>query len=180
MEELLRLRRDTLGAAETGSMDTATNAVRDLEAMEMRQAAVCGATSKGSVGRSGCTNGRKFPRPMAYRKQPRHEVRVSQCLLRSAWTASVVHRCLAQSNRTAGCGPARPVVWQGRRGDSPPYADSARSVHLPAPRLAGRVTQRPASEAARKKRDPAQELRGVKSTKSLQSGTYFGSGGYGL
>jgi hypothetical protein len=25
--------------------------------------------------------------------------------------------------RTAGCGPACPVVWQGRRGDSPPYAD---------------------------------------------------------
>ena len=26
--------------------------------------------------------------------------------------------------RTAGCGPACPVVWQGRRGDPFPYADS--------------------------------------------------------
>src|SRR5271157_842583 len=26
--------------------------------------------------------------------------------------------------RTAGCGPACPVVWQGRRGDPSPYADS--------------------------------------------------------
>jgi hypothetical protein len=77
------------------------------------------------VGRSGCTNGRKSSRSMAHRQQPHHEVRVSQCLLRSAWTASVGYRCLAQSDRTAGCGPARPVVWQGRRGDSPPYADSA-------------------------------------------------------
>src|SRR3974377_2274578 len=125
MEELLRLRRNTLGAAEARSMDTATNAVRDLEAMEMRPAAVCGITSTGSVGRSGYTNCRKFPRPMAYRQQPRHEVRISQCLLRRAWTTSVVRRCLAQSDRTAGCGPARPVVWQGRRGDSPPYADSS-------------------------------------------------------
>ncbi len=27
--------------------------------------------------------------------------------------------------RTAGCGPACPVVWQGRTGDRPPYADRA-------------------------------------------------------
>src|ERR1035438_3636782 len=32
-------------------------------------------------------------------------------------------RDLAQSDRTAVCGPACMVVWQGRRGDSPPYAD---------------------------------------------------------
>jgi RNA-directed DNA polymerase len=28
------------------------------------------------------------------------------------------------TRRTAGCGPACPVVWQGKRGDSLPYADS--------------------------------------------------------
>jgi hypothetical protein len=27
------------------------------------------------------------------------------------------------THRTAGCGPACPVVWEGRRGDSPPYPD---------------------------------------------------------
>ena len=76
------------------------------------------------VGRaSGCTNGRKPHGPWRIANSPGHEVRVSQCLLRSAWTASVVHLFIAQSNRTAGCGPACPVVWQGRRGDSPPYAD---------------------------------------------------------
>jgi hypothetical protein len=35
---------------------------------------------------------------------------------------------LTSTPRTAGCGPACPVVWQGRRGDSPPYADYA--VHV--------------------------------------------------
>jgi hypothetical protein len=28
-------------------------------------------------------------------------------------------------HRIAGCGPACPVVWQGRTGDRPPYADCA-------------------------------------------------------
>ena len=27
------------------------------------------------------------------------------------------------TRRTAGCGPAYPVVWQGRVGDHSPYAD---------------------------------------------------------
>ena len=30
---------------------------------------------------------------------------------------------LSLIRRTAGCGPACPVVWQGRRGDPLPYAD---------------------------------------------------------
>src|ERR1700682_4036951 len=30
---------------------------------------------------------------------------------------------LSLIRRTAGCGPACPVVWQGRRGDPSPYAD---------------------------------------------------------
>jgi hypothetical protein len=33
---------------------------------------------------------------------------------------------LTSTSRTAGCGPACPVVWQGRRGDSPPYADAVK------------------------------------------------------
>src|ERR1035438_1236839 len=37
-------------------------------------------------------------------------------------------RDLAQSDRTAVCGPACTVVWQGRRGDSPPYADQAEEL----------------------------------------------------
>src|SRR5271167_4210095 len=34
---------------------------------------------------------------------------------------------LSLIRRTAGCGPACPVVWQGRRGDPSPYADCYRA-----------------------------------------------------
>jgi RNA-directed DNA polymerase len=40
---------------------------------------------------------------------------------------------LSSTRRTAGCRPACPVVWQGRRGDSLPYADYAATtgmIHL--------------------------------------------------
>jgi hypothetical protein len=37
---------------------------------------------------------------------------------------------VSSTRRTAGCGPACPVVWQGRVGDHSPYADSS-SVLLP-------------------------------------------------
>jgi hypothetical protein len=30
---------------------------------------------------------------------------------------------VSSTRRTAGCGPACPVVWQGRVGDHSPYAD---------------------------------------------------------
>src|SRR5207253_10336237 len=41
--------------------------------------------------------------------------------------------------RTAVCGPACTVVWQGRRGDSPPYADFA-DVFWPVAKLERHVT----------------------------------------
>jgi hypothetical protein len=33
------------------------------------------------------------------------------------------------TRRTAGCGPAYPVVWQGRVGDHSPYADHDKGFH---------------------------------------------------
>src|ERR1700678_1251411 len=60
---------------------------------------------------------------MAYRQQSCDEICVSKRLLRLTWSSQAVRWGIAQSDRTAGCGPACPVVWQGRRGDSPPYAD---------------------------------------------------------
>src|SRR5271154_2199252 len=106
-------------------MDTAKAAIHDLEAVETRQGAVRQAVCTGSEQRPGCQNRRESSRPMAHRQQPRSELRVPQCLLRYAWTSQVVHWSLTQSVRTAGCGPACPVVWQGRAGDRSPYADFA-------------------------------------------------------
>ena len=76
--------------------------------------------------RPGGSNNRECSRPLARSQQPRAELCVSYCLLRLARTSSVVRSSLAQSIRTAGCGPACPVVWQGRAGDRSPYADLPR------------------------------------------------------
>src|SRR5271165_6395232 len=104
-------------------MDTAKAAIHDLEAVETRQGAVHQAVCPGSEQRPGCPNSRERSRSMAHRQQPRSELCAPKRLLRQAWRSQVVHWSLAQSVRTAGCGPACPVVWQGRRGDSPHYAD---------------------------------------------------------
>ena len=37
---------------------------------------------------------------------------------------------VSPTRRTAGCGPACPVVWQGRVGDHSPYADYAEQGRL--------------------------------------------------
>jgi hypothetical protein len=36
---------------------------------------------------------------------------------------------VSSTRRTAGCGPACPVVWQGRVGDHSPYADLRTGAH---------------------------------------------------
>ena len=114
--------RDTLGAAEAGSMDTASSAVHDLEAMETRQQRFRELRQRGMWRGPRRTNGRKSARPLAFGEQPRLVHRASPCLLRLAWASSAVRR-LSVTLRTARCGPACRVVWQGRAGDRSPYAD---------------------------------------------------------
>jgi len=62
----------------------------------------------------------KLSRSVANRQQSCDEICVPKHLLRLTRTSLVVRWGVAQSVRTAGCGPTCPVVWQGRRGDSPP------------------------------------------------------------
>src|SRR5229473_6376443 len=57
LEELLRLLSDTLTATATGSMDTPSSAVHDLEAMEARPATVREATPTRGWQGTRCTNG---------------------------------------------------------------------------------------------------------------------------
>jgi RNA polymerase Rpb1, domain 5 len=111
---------------------------RDLEAMETRQGAVRQAVRPGSAQRPGCPNSRERSWSLAHRQQPRTKLCAPKRLLRPAWCSKAVPWFVAQSVRTAGCGPACPVVWQGRRGDSPPYADFS-SVHRLTDRVTGRV-----------------------------------------
>ena len=109
LEGLLRLLPDALGAGATGSMDTASAAVRDLETMEAGRAAVRPATRSW---------------PMADRQQPGHEHRFSYRLLRLAWSSAPVRWNVAQSTEPPYADPH--VRWCGRGGASPPYADYVR------------------------------------------------------
>jgi hypothetical protein len=104
-------------------MDTAQTAIHHLEAMETRQVAVPKAMRTGSESEPGPTNGWERSRPMASGPQSGNAICVSKQLLRLTWTSKAVRWEIAQSIRTAGCGPARAVAWEGRRGDSPPYPD---------------------------------------------------------
>src|SRR5713101_6829878 len=103
-------------------MDTASFAIHDLEAVETREAAVREVTS--SRDRSGprCTNSGQPTRPLASGEQSSPRYRAFHCLLRFAWSSSAV-RCQCVTLWTAVRGPASTVVWQGRTGDRPPYAD---------------------------------------------------------
>jgi len=107
-----------------GSMDTAQAAIRESgrhgNAERWRFAELCalGVSKNLAAKTAGSAHG-----PWRIGQQPRLNIAFPHRLLEALWSSQVVRWSLAQSVRTAGCGPACPVVWQGRRGDSPPYAD---------------------------------------------------------
>src|SRR5260370_23639175 len=88
LEELLRLLSDTLTATATGSMDTPSSAVHDLEAMEARPATVREATPTRGWQGTRCTNGGDSPRPPALGEQPGLVHRASARFLRFSWASS--------------------------------------------------------------------------------------------
>ena len=92
LEELLRLLSDTLTAAETGSMDTPSFAVHDLEAVETRKAAVREVASPRDRAGSRRTNGGQPTRPLASGEQSGPCYRDSYRLLRFTWSPSTVKR----------------------------------------------------------------------------------------
>jgi hypothetical protein len=54
--------------------------------------------------------------------------RVVQCLLRLVWDSKVNCETDCLTRRTAGCGPACPVVWEGRSREASPYPECAEHV----------------------------------------------------
>ena len=50
--------------------------------------------------------------------------RVVQCLLRLAWDSEINCETDRLTRRTAGCGPACPVVWEEGSCEASPYPDS--------------------------------------------------------
>jgi hypothetical protein len=54
----------------------------------------------------------------------RAQHRTAQCLLRLARDSAIDCETHRLTRRTAGCGPACPVVWEGRSCEASPYPDS--------------------------------------------------------
>ena len=101
-------------------MDTAKTTIHDLEAVETRQGAVPRAAPTWRGCEPGRANGREQSRSMEDSRQSCAALYASKRLLRQAWSSKVVHWSLAQSVRTAGCGSACPVEWEGRGREAPP------------------------------------------------------------
>src|SRR5438132_8521972 len=125
MEELLRLQPDTLGAAKARGMDATQVAIRDLEAMEAQQGAVCKTAPAEHPTCPGGSNRWQSAWSLGSGQQPGLAVRTSDCLLRCARSSSVAGRALAQPTEPPYADPHVRLVWQGRVGDHSPYADFA-------------------------------------------------------
>ena len=90
LEGLLRLLSDTLAATATGSMDTPSVAIHDLEAMETRETTVRETTPTRGCQGARCTNSGKSARPLACGEQPGLVHRASARLLRLSRASSAV------------------------------------------------------------------------------------------
>ncbi len=69
------------------------------------------------------SNGRQRPRPMADRRLAGPSHRAAQCLLRFTRDSEIDCAAHCLTNRTAGCGPACPVVWEEGSRKASSYPD---------------------------------------------------------
>ena len=53
------------------------------------------------------------------------QFRIAKCLLFLTWDSQINADADRLTRRTAGCGPACPVVWEGRSREASPYPDPA-------------------------------------------------------
>src|SRR5262249_5694911 len=125
MERLFQPLPDPVGPQGARRMDEAASSQRRLEAVEAWTGALSGAAATRRGPGSRRTNGGKRSRSVAHRWLSGPELRAAERLsefarpTESKWSTE---RCI--TNRTAVCGPARTVVWEGRSGNAPPYPDS--------------------------------------------------------
>ena len=114
MARLLRLLRDPFGAARPGPVDPAQASLRRLEAVETRANPLCGTAPPGRGPRSGGSNRRKPPRPVADQPQPRLAIALPNAASANPRPRFPAHGPNRLTSRTAVYGPVRTVVWEGR------------------------------------------------------------------
>src|SRR5215510_11589609 len=94
-----------------------------METVEAGYGAVRRITPKGCESRLGRANGGKPSWSMEAGGLTRAQLRIAQCLLRLARDSAIDCETYRLIRRTAGCGPACPVVWEGRSREASPYPD---------------------------------------------------------
>src|ERR1035437_134457 len=97
-------------------MDAAQAAIRDLEAMEAQQGAVCEAAPTEHPTCPCGSNRRQCAWSLASGQQSGFAVGTSDCLLRFARSSAIAGCALAQPNLTGLCGPPRAGGWGGGGG----------------------------------------------------------------
>jgi hypothetical protein len=123
LARLLRLLPNSIGVACTRRMDQAAVARHRLEAMELRTRSFCRAATPRRRPGYGGPNRWQPTWPMAARQQPR------TCRGFANRVLQINRRCFRRNTairliqRTAGYGPVRPVVWEGRSREAARYPD---------------------------------------------------------
>src|SRR5271155_2222650 len=95
-----------------------------LETVEAGPGAVRRVTPSGCERRPGRSNGGQRSWSLAAGGLACAQHRIAHCLLRLARDSAIDRETHRLTRRTAGCGPACPVVWEGRSCEASPYPDS--------------------------------------------------------
>src|SRR5579864_304394 len=94
-----------------------------METVEAGPGTVRRVTPSGCERRPGRSNGGQRSWSLAAGGLARAQPRIAQCLLRLARDSTIDCETYRLTRRTAGCGPACPVVWEGRSCEASPYPD---------------------------------------------------------
>src|SRR5450631_3743412 len=94
-----------------------------METVEAGPGTVRRITPSGCERRPGRSNGGQRSWSLAAGGLACAQHRIAQCLLRLARASTIDCETYRLTRRTAGCGPACPVVWEGRSCEASPYPD---------------------------------------------------------
>src|SRR5664279_2472566 len=92
-----------------------------METVEAGPGTVRRITPSGCERRLGRSNGGQRSWSLAAGGLACAQHRIAQCLLRLARDSTIDCEAYRLTRRTAGCGPACPVVWEGRSCEAHPY-----------------------------------------------------------
>ena len=116
MARLFRDMRDTLSAGQLGTVDQATAAFGDLEAMETRKTAICPAPPTGRGRGTGRQSGDQRTRPLALGEQPGVRLCPTERLFRRVRTAAPRCSAIGEPFEPPHTDPY--ARWRGRGGAS--------------------------------------------------------------